>query len=163
MLIEDKTTLDRVRKECRSLVTRRALAAGGASAIPGAVAGVAADVGLLLEMLPKINRAFGLNPEQIDELDEQTRQQVFILAGNLGNAIIGKLVNEQVVLAVLKRVGTRAVTKSVTSWIPVIGSGVAAAIGFGMMKLVGNRHIEECYRIVEQVLEERANRSAVSG
>jgi hypothetical protein len=155
MKIKDQAALEQVRKECRKLVTKRALAAAGASAVPGALVGATADMALLLEVLPKINRKFGLDPEQIDEFDEQTRQQIALLAANVGNAVIGRLITEKLILSVLAKVGVRIGVKSVASWVPLIGSGIAATIGFAAMKAVGNGHIEDCYRIVQQMLESR--------
>jgi hypothetical protein len=152
MNITDLATLEQVRAECRKLVTSRAMLAGAASAVPGAVVGVTADVGLLLQMLPQINRKFGLDPEQIDELDEQSRQQVFLLAGSAGNAIIGKVITEKLIVSILTKVGVRVGVKSVAGWVPIIGSGIAATVGFAMMKSVGNAHVEDCYRVVKQVL-----------
>jgi hypothetical protein len=32
-----------------------------------------------------------------------------------------------------------------------VGSGIAAGISFGAMKLVGNAHIEDCYRIARDL------------
>jgi hypothetical protein len=29
-------------------------------------------------------------------------------------------------------------------------------LGFGMMKLVGHQHIEECYRVVQEMLSNRS-------
>lgn len=58
------------------MVTHRAQMSGGAAAIPipgAAAASALADGGMLFDLLPRINRAFGLSVEQIDELDEQTR------------------------------------------------------------------------------------------
>jgi len=138
------------------MVTKRSMVAGATSAIPGAVAGVAADVGLLMEMLPRINRAFGLDPEQIDQLDEQVRQQIMVLAGNAGAHFVGRAVTKELILAVLKRLGVRATAKAAASYVPFVGSGISAVLGFGMMKIVGNQHIEECYRIAREVLDPEA-------
>jgi len=155
MKITSQAELDAVRKKCRKLVTGRSFAAGASSAVPGAVVGVAADVGLLMEMLPRINREFGLSAEQIDELDEQLRQQVFVLIGNAGASMIGRAITKEMVMVVIKGVGLRVTAKSAASYVPLIGSGISALLGFGMMKLVGHQHIEDCYRVVRQMLPNR--------
>jgi len=155
MKITSQAELDAVRKKCRKLVTGRSFAAGASSAVPGAVVGVAADVGLLMEMLPRINREFGLSAEQIDELDEQLRQQVFVLIGNAGASMIGRAITKEMVMVVIKGVGLRVTAKSAASYVPFIGSGISALLGFGMMKLVGHQHIEECYRVAQQMLPGR--------
>lgn len=152
MKITTQAEPDTVRRKCRKMVTGRSLAAGATSAVPGAVVGVAADVGLLMEMLLRINREFGLSPEQIDELDEQLRQQLFVLIGNAGAGLIGRAITKEMVMAVIKGVGLRVTAKSAASYVPFIGSGISALLGFGMMKLVGHQHVEECYRVARQML-----------
>lgn len=154
MKIRTRTQLDQVRRQCRKLVTTRAVTAGAASAIPGAVAGIAADVTILLELLPKINRAFGLDPEQIDTLDEQVKQQILVLSGTIGSKLIGRAVTKELVLAAVKAVGVRASIKAAASWVPFIGSAVGGVLGFGMMKIVGNQHVEECYQLISRLLED---------
>lgn len=153
MKIETREHLERVRKNCRKIVTKRALTAGVASAVPGAVVGVGADAVMLYELLPKINKKFGLDPEQIDELDEQVKQQVLVLATSIGSQVIGRNITKELVLLILKTVGVRATAKSAASMVPFIGSAVGAVLGFGMMKYVGNQHIEECYEVVKQLLD----------
>jgi len=160
MKIKTREQLDQVRSQCQSLVTMRAVTAGVASAVPGAVTGIAADVGLLLEMLPKINKAFGLDPEQIDALDEQARQQVFMLAGTIGSQVIGRTITKEVVLAAMKAIGVRTSVKAAASWVPLIGSAVAGTLGFGLMKYVGNQHVRECYELVSKLLDNGASDAA---
>lgn len=60
--------LERIRDECKSMVTTRAGLSAGAAIVPVPGADIGADVMLLLEMIPMINRKFGLAPEQIDHL-----------------------------------------------------------------------------------------------
>jgi hypothetical protein len=151
------TTLEQLedaKSRCKKLVTTRAVAAGTASAIPGAVAGIAADIGLLLELLPKINRAFGLDPEQVDELDEQMKQQIYVLAGNTGSHFIGKAITKEAIQSILKAFGFRAGVKAAASWVPFFGSAVGGVIGFGMMKYVGNQHVNECYELLKKIILE---------
>ncbi|MDE0878322.1 MAG: hypothetical protein OSB00_06605 [Sphingomonas bacterium] len=152
MKITTREQLEQIRNHCKKLVTKRALTAGAASAVPYAVTGIAADVGILLELLPKINRAFGLDPDQIDALDEQVKQQIFVLAGSVGSQVIGRAVTKEVVLAALKAVGVRTSVKAAASYVPFIGSAVGGALGFAMMKFVGNQHVEECYQLISEIL-----------
>lgn len=153
MQITTVEQLQQVRAHCKKMVTKRAMTAGAASAVPYAVAGIAADVGLLLELLPKINSAFGLDPEQIDALDEQAKQQILVLAGGASSHLIGKVVTKELVLAALKAVGVRTTIKAAASWVPFIGSAVGGVMGFGMMKFVGNQHVDECYDLIKKMLE----------
>jgi hypothetical protein len=56
------------------MVTSRAGLSAGAAMVPIPGADIGADVTLLLEMIPAINRKFGLTPEQIDQLDPQIKK-----------------------------------------------------------------------------------------
>lgn len=154
MKITTREQLEQVRDHCKRMVTVRAMTAGAASAVPGAVTGLAADVGLLLEILPKINKAFGLDPEQIDALDEQVKQQMLVLAGSVGSQLIGRAVTKELVVATTKAVGVRVTAKAAASWVPIIGSAISGVLGFGMMRYVGNRHIEECYQLISNLFDD---------
>lgn len=52
----------------------------------------------------------------------------------------------------LRRVGTRVATASAAKYVPIVGSGIAAAVSFGAMNLVGNSHIDDCYRTAKTLL-----------
>ena len=58
--------LEKIRKDCQWMVSKRALVSGAANLVPVPGADIAVDVGLMMELLPAINRKFGLSPEQID-------------------------------------------------------------------------------------------------
>ena len=144
--------LDRVRRDCRRMVTKRALAAAGAAVVPIPGADIAADIGLLANMLPKISQAFELDHASIEKLDPAIAQRVFVIAASLGNNVIGRLVTRRLAVSLLRRVGVRVASASVAKYVPVIGSAFAATIGFGAMKLAGNAHIEDCYRTARSLL-----------
>lgn len=138
--------LDRVRRDCRRLVTTRSLAAAGVAVVPIPGADLFADIGLLANLLPTISRAFELDHASVEKLDPDTAQHVFAIADRLGNNVIGRLVTRKIAFALLRRAGMRAASASAARFVPVIGSAVAASISFGAMKLAGNAHIEDCYR-----------------
>lgn len=144
--------LDRIRRQCRRLVTTRSLMSAGAAVVPIPGADIVADVGLLVSLLPDISRRFGLDHEQVEKLDPRLAERVFVVAASLGNNVIGRAATKRLVTSLLKRVGMRVATASAVKYVPVIGSGVAAAISFGAMKLVGNAHIDDCYRTAKALL-----------
>lgn len=144
--------LDQLRRDCRAMVTRRSLAAAAAAVVPIPGADVVADVGLLAEMLPRISRAFGLDHDSVEKLDPDVAQRVFVVAASMGNNVIGRLVTRKLVVALLRRVGVRVASASVAKYVPVVGSAVAASLGFGAMKLAGNAHVEDCYRTARALL-----------
>lgn len=144
--------LHRIRRECRRLVTTRSLMSAGAAVVPIPGADILADVGLLTTLLPDISKKFGLDHDQVEKLDPRIAERVFVVAASMGNNVIGRMVTKRLVTSLLKRVGARVATASVARYVPVIGSGLAAAISFGAMKLVGNAHIDDCYRTARSLL-----------
>lgn len=105
------------------------------------------------ELLPSINRKFGLSPEQIDQLDQETKKQIFVILSSLGSKLMGKTITKEVVTLLLKKVGTRVAAKQVTKYIPFIGQAVSAGISFTAMKYLGNSHIDECYEVCKRVIK----------
>ena len=144
--------LNAIRDECKSMVTTRATLSAGAAVVPIPGADIGADVTLLIEMIPAINRKFGLTPEQIDHLDPQIKKIILIAITSIGSEMVGKMVTKQLIMQVLKRVGIRVATKSVAKYIPVFGQVLAASISFGAMKLVGNSHVDDCYEVAKKAI-----------
>jgi hypothetical protein len=63
MKISSLEELERVRSRCYKMVTKRSAVSAATAAIPFGLAGAASDVYNLGTLLPKINKAFGLDPE----------------------------------------------------------------------------------------------------
>jgi hypothetical protein len=143
--------LDAIRADCRRLVTKRSLMAAGAAVVPVPGVDMVADVGLLASLLPDISRRFGLDAKQVARLEPHVAERVLVIASSMGNTVIGRMVTKRLVTALLRRVATRVAAASVAKYVPVVGSGIAAGISFGAMKLVGNAHIEDCYRIARDL------------
>ncbi len=145
--------LDRIRDECRTMVTKRSLISAGAAVVPVPGADLVADVGLLSNLLPAISARFDLDEAQVSKLEPRLGQQVLVMASSLGNNVIGRMVTRKVVVALLKRMGVRIATGSMARFVPFIGSAVAATISFGAMKTIGNGHIDDCYRTARALIE----------
>ena len=146
--------LNALRDECRSMVTKRAGLSAGAAVIPIPGADIGADVALLLDMIPAINRKFGLTPDQIDHLDPQVKRIILVAITSVGSELIGRMVTKPVILQVLKRIGIRVTTKTVAKFIPFLGQALAATISFAAMRMVGNAHVDDCYEVARKDLEE---------
>jgi len=147
--------INALRDECKSMVTTRASLSAGAAIVPVPGLDIGADVTLLIEMIPAINRKFGLTPEQIDHIDPQIKKLILVAATSIGSELIGRMVTKQVVMQILKKVGIRVASKSIAKYIPFVGQALAATISFGAMKLVGNSHVDDCYEVVKKVLVEQ--------
>ncbi len=152
-MIRTIVELDRVRAGCRKMVTNRALMSAGAAVVPIPGADLMADIGLLTSLLPDISRRFELDHDQVDKLEPHLAERVFVLASSMGNTLIGRTVTKRVVTALLRRIGKRIAAASIAKYVPFAGSAVAAGISFGAMKLVGDGHIDDCYRTARALIE----------
>lgn len=151
-MISSLKELDRVRAECRKLVTKRSFMAAGAAVVPIPGVDIVADISLLTTMLPEISKRFELDHEQVEKLEPHVAEKIFVMASSMGNNLIGRTVTKRIVTALLRRVAKRVAAASIAKYVPLAGSGIAAAIGFGAMKLVGNSHIDDCYRTAKALL-----------
>jgi len=154
--------LERIRAECRSLVTRKSLVSAGVAVVPVPGIDLVADVGLLTTLLPEISARFELGHEQVRKLEPHLAQQVLVMASSMGNNVIGRMVTRRIVAALLKRIGARVAAGSLAKFVPFAGSAVAATISFGAMKMVGNAHIEDCYKTALAMLPASAQGAAVA-
>ena len=155
-MITSTAELDRIRDECRRMVTKRSVMSAGAAVVPVPGVDIVADIGLLTTLLPEISKRFELDHDQVQKLEPLMAQQVLVMASSMGNTIIGRMVTRRLVTALLKRIGVRVATASVAKYVPFIGSAVAATISFGAMKLVGNAHIEDCYKTAQALIARAA-------
>ncbi|WP_458124461.1 hypothetical protein [Paenibacillus sp. Z3-2] len=147
--------LEQVRKECRTMVRKRATASVGTTLVPLPGTDVLADVGMLMQLLPAINNKFGLSQKQLDGMDPETKSMIYGFVMSIGSKVIGRMVTKELVVQVLKRVGVRVATKSVAKFVPFAGQGLAAALSFTAMRYVGNKHVDDCYDVVKRMIEQR--------
>lgn len=134
----------------RAKLHKRALMGGAASAVPIPGLDWAVDAAILSKLLPDISHEFGLAPEQIEALDPKVREQVQKAVSMVGSVLIGKLLTRQVLLRLARTVGVRMGTKQFAKFIPFAGQAIAAAVGYGALRYLGQRHINDCVRVVEQ-------------
>ena len=153
LLPRDPKKLEQIRKECRKMVLGRAATSAGVSVIPLPGLDIAADVGLLMKLLPAINRKFGLAPEQIEELDPVRKALVYSLIKRGGQSLVGRIITKEIVVAVLKRVGVQMTAKQAAKYVPFAGQVTSAILGFGAMMYIGASHIDDCYRIAQGTLD----------
>lgn len=145
--------LDSLRDECKKMVMKRAGLSAGAAVVPIIGLDIGADMSLLLEMIPAINRKFGLTPEQIDQLDPQVKHVTLVAITSIGSEAIGKVITKQVIMRILRGLGTRVATKTATRFIPILGQMLAASMSFSAMKMVGDAHVDDCYEVARRTLQ----------
>ncbi len=151
-MITTQAELEAVRADCRKLVRSRSLMSAGVAVVPVPALDVLTDFGILRKLLPEISRRFGLDAEQVAALDPQHGQRVLAVANRLGSAIIGRIVTERLVVSVMRRLGLRIATGAVSKFVPIVGTALAAGVSYSAMKLIGDRHINDCYETARQAL-----------
>lgn len=109
------------------------------------------DVGVLVKLLPDINQAFGLSPEQIERLAPERRLVVYKAINAGGGLLVGKLVTRGLVLTVLKVVGMRLSTQQAAKFLPIAGQALSAALTFGALRFVCEQHILQCIAVRRQL------------
>ena len=143
---------DAIALRCRKLVTKRALMAAGVAMVPIPGLDWLTDVGILVKLLPDINRAFGLSPEQIERLAPDRKLVVYKAVSSAGGLLIGKLVTRALVIQVLKTVGVRLTTQQAAKYVPIAGQAVSAMLTFGALKFVCEQHIRQCQAVARQLV-----------
>ncbi len=141
------TRIEAVAAQCRRLVTRRALVGAGVALVPLPGVDWMTDVALLLKLIPEINRAFGLTPEQVERLSPDRRVVVYkaITAG--GGMLIGRVITRELVMTLLRLVGVRLTTQQAAKFVPVAGQAVSAMLTFSALKYVCEQHIRQCMEV----------------
>jgi uncharacterized protein (DUF697 family) len=143
--------IEAVARQCRRLVTRRALVGAGVAMVPIPGIDWVTDVGILLKLIPDINRAFGLTPEQVERLAPDRRLVVYKAISAGGTLLVGRLVTRELVMHMLKLVGVRLTTQQAAKYVPVAGQAVSALLTFTALKFVCEQHIQQCMAVSRQL------------
>lgn len=143
--------IEAVAKHCRRLVTRRALVGAGVAMVPIPGIDWVTDVGILVKLIPDINRAFGLTPEQVGRLAPDRRLVVYKAISAGGTLLVGRLVTRELVMHMLKLVGVRLTTQQAAKYVPVAGQAVSAVLTFTALKFVCEQHIQQCMAVSRQL------------
>lgn len=144
--------VDAIANGCRRRVHQRALLAAGVAMVPVPGLDWVTDVGVLVKLLPDINHAFGLAPEQIERLAPERRVVVYKALSAGGGLLAGKLITRELVLKALKVVGVRLTTQQAAKYLPIAGQAVSAALTYGALKYVCEQHIQQCIAVRRQLL-----------
>ncbi|THF73868.1 hypothetical protein [Cohnella fermenti] len=144
--------LNQIRAECEGMVNMGATVSAMLTVVPVPGVDTVGDVAIMLELLSTINKRFGLSPEQIEQLDFVMKEKVLAIAITTGSQLIGKLIISEIASFLLKKYGTRILTSQFLKFIPLVGQAISAGISFGALKSLGNSHINDCYKICEQLI-----------
>ncbi len=149
-----ETEIEAIARHCRRMVTKRAMFAAGVAALPIPGIDWLTDVGILVKLIPQINAAFGLSPEQIERLAPERQIAVFKAVSAGGSMLIGKLISRELILRLLKLVGVRLTVQQASKYVPLAGQAVSAALTFSALKLVCDQHIRQCMAVSRHLLLE---------
>ncbi|RVT50358.1 hypothetical protein [Rubrivivax albus] len=138
-------------RRCRRMVSQRALLAAGVATVPVPGLDWVTDVGILIKLLPKINEAFGLSPDQVERLSPERRMVVYKAISTGGAMVIGKVITRDVVLKLLKIVGVRLTTQQAAKYVPLAGQAVSAALTYTALRYVCEQHIQQCAAVARQL------------
>ena len=144
--------IDAVVRHCRRLVSRRALLAAGVAVVPLPGIDWITDVAVLLKLIPDINHAFGLTPEQIERLAPDRQVVVYKAISAAGGLLIGRLVTRDLVVRALRLVGVRLTTQQAAKYVPVAGQAISAALTYSSLRYLCEQHIQQCAAISRQLM-----------
>lgn len=162
MLPRTLNELEQIRKQCRKMVTKRAVISGGAAIIPVPGTDAAVDVVLLVELIQSVNKKFGLAKNQIDTYDAKTRMIIFNLMKKTGKTLIGKVITREAIVWIIQKTGNRIILKLILKYIPLLGQAASAAISISIMKYIGNSHVSDCYRIVHGIILQKDGKQTMA-
>ena len=144
--------VEAVVKQCRRLVTKRALFAAGVAVVPIPGVDWVTDIATLMKLIPAINHAFGLTPEQIERLAPDRRLVVYKTISAGGGMLIGRLVTRDLIIRMLRMVGVRLTAQQAAKYVPIAGQAVSAVLTFSSLKFVCEQHIQQCVEISKQLM-----------
>lgn len=145
--------LDKIRLECKDLISARAKISAGVAIIPIPFLDVAVDVGLLSKLLPQITKRFGLTEEQDPTnigISEKERTENLIARIT---AVAGLIATRGVVNKTVQGFGGRILGKQVAKYVPFGGQIVAGTLGYVIFRKIATDHMEQCYQVAKKQLE----------
>lgn len=138
--------LEERKERCFGKIIRYATmgALNGLNPMPGVNVGV--DVGICLKMMADIREEFGLTEAMRVQL------QSYEMLVPLLNAVFSRA-TQAGVSVLLKELLRDTTSHTVLSLIPVIGQGISAALGFVVIRKLGNNYVDDCYRLTKEAIE----------
>jgi len=146
----DNAALSAAVKRSRKLLNKRAVVAAAASAVPVPGLDWMVDAALLSQLIPEINKEFGLTPQQLDQLEPKKRDQVQKAVTLVGSVLIGKFISRDLVMKAATKIGVRLTAKQAAKYVPLAGQVVAAAVGYAAIRYFGEEHMKDCIRVAKQ-------------
>lgn len=144
--------IDAVVRHCRRVVNKRALVAAGVAVVPIPGVDWITDVATLMKLIPEINHAFGLTPDQVERLAPDRRLVVYKAISAGGGMLVGRLVTRELVVKLLKFVGVRLTAQQAAKYVPIAGQAVSALLTYSSLRFVCEQHIQQCVEVSRQLM-----------
>lgn len=160
----EELQLLKIRDECYDMVNTSSFFSGAVAVVPIPGMDVATDVSILMNLLPKINRKFGLSAEQVEALDPQLKQMTLIAITKIGTTLIGKYITREAVIKTVTTAGAKIATASTAKtgfkFVPFLGPVLSGGISYAAMRIVGRSHVNDCYQVALEVLRQQQKLAA---
>ncbi|HIU63667.1 MAG TPA: 50S ribosome-binding GTPase [Candidatus Avacidaminococcus intestinavium] len=130
---------------CKKMVTRYSglAAANAINPIPGI--DISLDIGIIYKLFSQVRDTYGLEKGQIEKLAP------FL---PVANNVLKYAVNEGIA-ALLKQYAGKQMMRGISKYVPIVGQGIAASMGFAMVKLAGNAYVEECHKLAMEIFSSK--------
>lgn len=155
----EELQLLRIRDECYEMVNTSSFFSGAVAAVPIPCMDIATDVSILMKLLPKINKKFGLSAEQVEALDPQLKQITLIAITKIGTSLIGKYITREAVVKSVTTAGAKIAATSTAKtgfkFVPFLGPVLSGGISYAAMRIVGRAHVNDCYQVALEVLQQK--------
>ncbi|OFV46464.1 hypothetical protein RP300_01975 [Oligella urethralis] len=155
----EELQLLRIRDECYEMVNTSSFFSGAVAAVPIPGMDIATDVSILMNLLPKINKKFGLSAEQVEALDPQLKQMTLIAITKIGTSLIGKYITREAVVKSVTTAGAKIAATSTAKtgfkFVPFLGPVLSGGISYAAMRIVGRAHVNDCYQVALEVLQQK--------
>ena len=146
-LAEGHPALQDAVRRSRALLHRRALVSAGVGMVPLPGLDWAVNAAQLSRLIPKINREFGLDASQLDQLTPHKREQVQKAVNIVGTVLVGKVLTRELLVVAGRHMGVRLTGQQAAKLVPVAGQAAAALIGYTALRYLGELHIKDCVQV----------------
>lgn len=143
--------LEIIRKECRTLVRKRAVVSAGVAVLPVPLLDVVVDAGILTVLIPEISQRFGLAVEQIEAMEETRQGLTWEAIRTRGAQFVGLVMTRALVRKTVQGFAGRLVSRQVAKFVPFGGQIVAAGLGYLVMRQIAYRHIDDCFEVAKAI------------
>lgn len=79
---------------------------------------------------------------------------LLVIISSVGNELVGKTITTTLVRNLLKKTSSKLVAKQAGKFVPFIGQAASAGISFAAMNYLGRNHVEQCYQIALQYMQQ---------